>query len=983
MFRPAKEELAQLADFQKRLRTSLLVVVCTEVLGVARLKQQAGDAQAIRLLELHAQETRDVLSGFAGGLEVSSGNGAFFLVFEKPSDAVRFALEIQERVTLLGRKTRQRLEQRAAVHVGEVLLEFVEGADRPRGFNGIQVDICQAVLSIARPGSILLTRFALESARQAMRSLPGGKASELAWTHHGVYRIEGIDEPLEVGEVSSRSRQSLLPPTGNERVRKVVVDDGATTAAPVRSTFGERIRSWGGGERPAAFNGGILVAAVGILLLLSGILDPFSYDLGFLLRGVRTPEGIAIVAMDDRSHRELSPEPSRPWDRRIHSRLLERLTRAGARAVAFDILFDSPSAQAVAAPGFVESPVDRDLREAMVRNGRVFLGAKLRPDGVEAPSPLFRSPGMWGVVEISAGADVIRRPVQGFQDVPPLVEALALLVHGKPIQRLESAWLNYYGPPGTVPTYSYLSALSPQELPDAALSNKVVFVGEAATMPPARDEFSSPYSRWRTAQINGVEVIATSYQNLVNGESLWRLNLWVEVIFLGVLGFVLGFVLTLLEFSGVLGFGIVLSLVLGLVGMLLPGACDVWFPWLVVSGGQIPVAVAWSVTVRFRRMASVGRPSRPSAGNSSGSLTPTTPAVPLNVSRTVTAPENGVLPQDHEAGAATVVGGGASSDANHSKEGVAGFLFLQHNKNRHLASDANRSGEGMTGASDDTWALEKGEAIPAVPDHEMLRRVGSGAYGEVWLARDIIGNFKAVKIIRKSAFSDVGPFDREFRGLQKFTPISRSHPGLVHILHVGRNDPDGFFYYIMEVGDDVVTGQRIVPESYQSRSLATDITRHGAIPLDRTVRHGIALAEGLSHLHRHGLIHRDLKPANVIFVNDRPKLADIGLVTEIAVPGQEVTMVGTHGYIPMEGHGTPAGDVYSLGKLLYVAYAALPVTRFPEIPPAVLQNSQASLREEFMRILNRACQIRDSDRYPDADTFLSDLKLLEARLTGS
>ncbi len=958
MFRPAKEELAQLADFQKRLRTSLLAVVCTELLGVARLKQQAGDAQAIRLLELHAQEMRDVLSGFPGGLEVSSGNGAFFLVFEKPSDAVRFALEIQERVTLLGRKIRQLLEQRIAVHVGEVLVEVVEEGDRPRGFNGIQVDICQAVLSIAGPGNILLTRFALESARQAMRSLSGGKGSELSWIHHGVYRIEGIDEPLEIGEVSSRSRRSMIPPTGNEKVRKIVVDDGVTTVAPVRSTFAERIKSWGGDERAAAIRGGILVAFVGMLLLGSGILDPLSYDLGFLLHGVRAPEGIAIVAMDDRSHRELSPEPSRPWDRRIHSRLLERLTRAGARAVAFDILFDSPSAQAVAAPGFVENPVDRDLREAMVRNGRVFLGAKLRPDGVEAPSPLFRSPGRWGLVEISSGSDVIRRPAQGFQDVPPLVEALAVLVHGKPMRRRESDWLNYYGPPGTVPTYSYLSALSPQEIPDAALSNKVIFVGEAATMPPARDEFASPYSRWRTAQINGVEVIATSYQNLVNGESLRRLNLWLEVTVLGILGFVLGFVLTLLEVPGVTVVGIVLSLVLGLVGMVLPGASDVWFPWLVLSGGQVPMAMAWSLAVRFHRTVSVGRSSRFSMGNSSGSLLPTTAMLPPNGPRTPTALENGLQSPAWDAGAATVVGGGASLGTNRSRERVVE-------------------------ASEETWTPERGGAIPAVPDHEMLRRIGSGAYGEVWLARDIIGNFKAVKIIRRSAFSDAGPFDREFRGLQKFTPISRSHPGLVHILHVGRNDPDGFFYYIMEAGDDVATGQRIVPESYQSRSLVADITRHGSIPLDRIVRHGIALAEALSHLHRHGLIHRDLKPANVIFVDDRPKLADIGLVTEIAAPGQEVTMVGTQGYIPMEGHGTPAGDIYSLGKLLYVAFAALPVTRFPEIPPAVFKNSPSSLREEFMRILNRACQIRDSDRYPDADTFLSDLRLLEARLTGS
>jgi serine/threonine protein kinase len=250
------------------------------------------------------------------------------------------------------------------------------------------------------------------------------------------------------------------------------------------------------------------------------------------------------------------------------------------------------------------------------------------------------------------------------------------------------------------------------------------------------------------------------------------------------------------------------------------------------------------------------------------------------------------------------------------------------------------------------------------------------------MARDIIGNFKAVKIIRRSAFSNADPFDREFRGLQRFTPISRSHPGLVHILHVGRNDADGFIYYIMEAGDDSVTGQRIVPESYQPRSLVADILRGGGIPVERVVRHGIALAEALSHLHRHRLIHRDIKPANVIFVNDHPKLADIGLVTEIAAPGQEITLVGTQGYIPMEGHGTPSGDVYSLGKLLYVAVSAQSVTRFPEIPDAVLRNTPAPIREELKAILTRACQMRDSDRYPDADAFLMDLRQLEGRLGG-
>ena len=45
-------------------------------------------------------------------------------------------------------------------------------------------------------------------------------------------------------------------------------------------------------------------------------------------------------------------------------------------------------------------------------------------------------------------------------------------------------------------------------------------------------------------------------------------------------------------------------------------------------------------------------------------------------------------------------------------------------------------------------------------------------------------------------------FEREFKGLQKFEPISRSHDGFVDILQLGRNDPAGYFYYVMELADD-------------------------------------------------------------------------------------------------------------------------------------------------------------------------------------
>ena len=62
-------------------------------------------------------------------------------------------------------------------------------------------------------------------------------------------------------------------------------------------------------------------------------------------------------------------------------------------------------------------------------------------------------------------------------------------------------------------------------------------------------------------------------------------------------------------------------------------------------------------------------------------------------------------------------------------------------------------------------------APPQIPDHELLRRVGEGAYGEVWLARNVMGTHRAVKIVYRRSFSDDRPYEREFAGIKRFEPI--------------------------------------------------------------------------------------------------------------------------------------------------------------------------------------------------------------------
>src|ERR1019366_7026178 len=164
-------------------------------------------------------------------------------------------------------------------------------------------------------------------------------------------------------------------------------------------------------------------------------------------------------------------------------------------------------------------------------------------------------------------------------------------------------------------------------------------------------------------------------------------------------------------------------------------------------------------------------------------------------------------------------------------------------------------------------ALVAQRTPPFVPDHTLLRMIGRGSYGEVWLARNVMGTYRAVKIIYRSSFDSDRPYEREFDGIRKFEPISRSQESQVQILHIGRNDQEGCFYYVMELADDAgqarsaecevrsgdnqfsepATGiQRqvsaIQPENYVPRTLQQEIASRGRLPFVECLRISLALA---------------------------------------------------------------------------------------------------------------------------------------------
>jgi len=278
-----------------------------------------------------------------------------------------------------------------------------------------------------------------------------------------------------------------------------------------------------------------------------------------------------------------------------------------------------------------------------------------------------------------------------------------------------------------------------------------------------------------------------------------------------------------------------------------------------------------------------------------------------------------------------------------------------------------------------------------------------------------MGTLRAVKVVYRQDFGEPQPFDREFKGIQKFEPVSRSHEGLVDILQIGRNDADGCFYYVMELADDAsersdgvmeswsegqpgspgpsarhsrtssldafnsgsardsTTPKLHHPNSYAPHTLRHDLRTRGRLPLDECLKLGLALTSALEHLHQNGLVHRDVKPSNIIFVNAQPKLADIGLVAGV---DEARSFVGTEGYIPPEGPGKPQADLYSLGIVLYVMSTGKRHDAFPEPLEDLASDPDHRRWLELNAIVHKACHTDPRERYQTAGEMKADLELL-------
>ena len=198
--------------------------------------------------------------------------------------------------------------------------------------------------------------------------------------------------------------------------------------------------------------------------------------------------------------------------------------------------------------------------------------------------------------------------------------------------------------------------------------------------------------------------------------------------------------------------------------------------------------------------------------------------------------------------------------------------------------------------------------------YRLVRRLGAGGFGTVWLAHDErLGREVAVKRVL------IGDGDEAERARREAQVAARlSHPGIVALYEAGADDAACY----------------LVSELVRGETLGV-LEADGALSDLDVVEIGVALCEALAHAHARGVVHRDVKPGNVIVPEARgdgephAKLTDFGIARAVGDDALTRTgdVLGTLAYMApeqAEGRGaTESSDLYALALVIYEALAGV------------------------------------------------------------
>ncbi|HUY87794.1 MAG TPA: serine/threonine protein kinase [Pirellulales bacterium] len=244
-----------------------------------------------------------------------------------------------------------------------------------------------------------------------------------------------------------------------------------------------------------------------------------------------------------------------------------------------------------------------------------------------------------------------------------------------------------------------------------------------------------------------------------------------------------------------------------------------------------------------------------------------------------------------------------------------------------------------------------------VPGYRSERFLGSGAYGQVWVAVDTnTGRRVAIKFYTHRGGLDWSLLSREVERLA----LLFADRYVVQLVDVGWDaDPP---YFVME---------------YLEQGSLADRLQAGPLPVDEAVELFREIAVGLVHAHGKGVLHCDLKPANVLLDQDgKPRLADFG---QSRLSHEQSPSLGTLFYMAPEQADMQAmpdarWDVYALGALLYCMLTGRPPYR--DDPAAAELQKPGTLEEQlarYRRLIEQAPRPREHRRQPGVDRELAEI----------
>ena len=271
-----------------------------------------------------------------------------------------------------------------------------------------------------------------------------------------------------------------------------------------------------------------------------------------------------------------------------------------------------------------------------------------------------------------------------------------------------------------------------------------------------------------------------------------------------------------------------------------------------------------------------------------------------------------------------------------------------------------------------------------VGHYEVTRKLGEGAMGEVFAAKDDrLGRSVALKLVHSKS-SDTVARERLWREARAAAAVN--HPNICQIYDVGEHE--GQLYVAMEL--------------LEGEALSNRIARQ---PL--TVGEAIALASGildaLAAIHRANVVHRDLKPSNVFLTPHGVKLLDFGLARggetdpektamQLTTPG---TIVGTPRYMApeqwLQSAVGPSADIFSCGAMLFEMLTGKPAFNGDSLPAlchAVAHDHPPALVggpeiQALDRVITRALAKHPEDRYADAISMARDLRTIPQQQSGT